>query len=425
MKKLHMIRKGCFIVLSMAMIAALIGCSGISDPVISAEDAPMQSREVSTQEWVWGQWMFHVNESHDSIEVVPVRAGDWHLNVTKFLETQPCQNCLNIGVVTPQGDGTVKVKVSLTHPFPGVPRYTGFDVRGIAIFPATRHWESIGLEVLSGQWYYPYDFTHAPCYFSYQGDGGAKLLNADGYSYYFWPGFDIGTGYEAPIFNYQQGKYASPDTPDSTINPYMSFNDGSPRRMFKTSDQISRDYHIHLPEGAFSFGYIVLASWVQPTTVPVTNPELDFPVEANSESAVNIQFEQYLPLDPDDPYLVNGGTWAKVDFNMSPHMSIALVYIVAPGIQYWLTDPYEGDHSIAHRSYWDPEEISPGVFEFNFTCGIDESEPQHPYVNGTYLALIVLVNRWKDPDPDGASPATFIKGPSFQFVEVELAASGG
>lgn len=419
-----MIKRGYVIVLSMALIAALAGCSGMSVPMIPPEDVPVKSREISAQEWVWGRWMFYVNESHDSIEAIPVREGEWHLNVTKFLETQPCQNCLNIGVVTPQGDGSVKVKVSLTHPFPGVPRYTGFDVRGIVIFPATRYWESGGLQVWTGQWHEIYDFIMCPCYFSYKGDGGAQLLNADGYSFYFWPGLDLGTGYEAPIFNYQQGKCASPDTPDSTINPYLSFNDGSARRMFKTSDLISRDYHIHLPDGEFSFGYTVLASWVQPTTIPVTNPELDFPVEANSESAVNIQFEQYLPLDPDDPYLINGGTWAKVTFNMSPHISNDLTYIIAPDILYWLTEFPEGDRSIAHRSHWDPVEISPGVFEFNYLCGIDESESQHPYINGTYLALVVLINRWKDPDPSGESPATFIEGPSFQLVEVELAASG-
>ena len=420
-----MIKRGCFIVLSMALIAALAGCSGMSVPMIPEEDVPAKSREMSAQEWVWGRWMFHVNESHDSIEAVPVRGGEWHLNVTKFLETQPCQNCLNIGVVTPQGDGSVKVKVSLTHPFPGVPRYTGFDVCGLVIFPATKYWETGHVPALNNNYVLIYDQGCFPFYFSWKGDGGAQLLNADGYSYYFWPGLDLGTGYEAPIFNYQQGKHASPDTPDSTINPYLSFNDGSARRMFKTSDLISRDYHIHLPEGEFSFGYIVAASWVQPDTFPVTNPELDFPVEANSESTVNIQFEQYLPLDPDDPYQKNGGTWAKITFNKSPHITTANTWIIAPDVLYWANPPY-GDVRIAYFAIDDPEEISPGIFEYNYICGISSSGFQHPpYVNGTYPALVRIYNLWSDPNPEpGATPATLIRNSSFQLVEVELAASG-
>ncbi len=242
------------------------GCASISNPVTG--EAVSRARVVTedTQKWEWGKWMLHINERHDGIDVEPVRESSCHLNVLKFVEDSPCSDCLMIGKPIPQGDGTVKVKVILSHPFPDSPRYTGFDVRGTVIFPATRYWTApfafFSAKDLNNPWlFYP------PFNFSWHGDGGGSLLNGDGYSFYFWPGFDLGEGYELPVYHYQPGKHAFGTEPDSTINPYITFNDDSPRRMFKTTDVIQRTYHLRVPEGEFSFGYVVEASWAPSLTV--------------------------------------------------------------------------------------------------------------------------------------------------------------
>ncbi len=69
--------------------------------------------------------------------------------------------------------------------------------------------------------------------------------------------------------------------------------------MFLVTDEITREYHIALPEGPFSYGYAVDASWWPPNNIPVTDPATDFPKFANSEDPWKIDFEQLLPICED------------------------------------------------------------------------------------------------------------------------------
>ncbi|GAI85496.1 unnamed protein product, partial [marine sediment metagenome] len=62
------------------------------------------------------------------------------------------------------------------------------------------------------------------------------------------------------------------------------------------TDEITREYHIALPQGPFTFGYAVDASWWPPDNTPVTTPATDFPPEANAEDPWLIEWEQLLPL---------------------------------------------------------------------------------------------------------------------------------
>jgi len=281
----------------------LLGCSNTNG--ISTPDIGDKSKAVTAQDnhWSWGVWEFSFHEDHTQVEAVPQRAGQYHYCVTKLMEEYPCPNCLVIGQPTVQPDGTVKLKVTLRHPFPSAPKYTGFDVRGMVYFPPTAIYPGCAELLYEKNLFFPdgnegilpdpYS-DQLPIIFSRADQGGGELLNADGYSCYILPGATYSKKW--PIYSYSPPKYSNEPAPFSTINPYKLFASDIERRMFLVTDKITREYHFALPPGPFNFGYAVDASWWPPTKTPVTNPAIDFPREANAEDPWLIEYEQLLPI---------------------------------------------------------------------------------------------------------------------------------
>jgi hypothetical protein len=404
----------------------LVGCSQGADSVTTPQAEPIRESKSIDNDWTWNQWMFSVDESHSVVEAVPMRTADKNLNVTRFVEKTPCTNCLQLGKLLPQGDGTYKLNVSLRHPYPNNPEFTGFDVRGVVIFPATRHWYAEDLDLLNSDLMPWEEDELVPLYFSWPEDGGGALLNVEGYSYYFWPGFDLGDGYQAAIFKYQQGKYASSEYPDSTINPYLQFNDGSARRIFKTSDYIKREYHLRLPPGEFSFGYIVQASWVQPLVYPVTNPAEDFPPSANAEDVFIISFDQTKPMDPFMPVPTEDKVFASTTFTFKvPEQEYAghEPWLYTPEIRYWADSP----------KIWEPValsdndfvEVEPGVHRKEMYCDLWDGWEHDPFIDGTYPAVLAITSTWFPGYPDPQPYDSLLSSPpTFHLVEVELVSTG-
>jgi hypothetical protein len=280
-----------------------IGCSGISHPVAPKTSPTKANLSQTSYHSTWGIWQLHVSADHTRIEVVPYRIVEYHFCVTPFMEQFPCNDCLSIWPPAIQPDGTLKVQVTLKHPLP-IPRFTGFDVRGMVYFPATQEHETASLPLGSRIWKMPYPSggidpgfmsNSMPLNFSRADDGGGEVLNADGYSCYLIPGVTYSKDW--PIFSYQPGKFGIEPTPQYvTVNPYKLFASDDERRMFLASDVITREYHIALPKGPFTFGYAVDASWWPPDKIPVTDPATDFPREANAEDPWKIEYEQLLPI---------------------------------------------------------------------------------------------------------------------------------
>ena len=281
-------------VISLIAILFAFGCSNtVTDPNIRFQDnsTPIISAQ-KTNHWTWGHWTIRISEDHNSAEVIPLRQSSLHLNVTPFVEGPPCPDCLWIGKAWGLPDGTVKLQINLRHPYYWNPEYTGFDVRGIVIFKATDYWENgyffLRTEML--------EELMKPLLINYSDPekGGAALLNQDGYTLYLNPLLE----YEKPILNYSKAGKAVGDSPDCTINAYKLFADDSPRRMFKTTDQFVRTYHIQPPAGggAFEFGYVISACWAKPDVMPVTNPETDFPINANCEDPYEVSCVQLHPI---------------------------------------------------------------------------------------------------------------------------------
>ena len=111
---------------------------------------------------LWGYWQVSVDPASLECEVVPLRQAEGHWNVLQFLEQAPCKDCFKLKGVSPNPDGTLNVDVSIKHPFANK-NFTGFDVRGIAMFNGSHTFPLSGLRMS--------DRT--------LGDG--ELLNADGY----------------------------------------------------------------------------------------------------------------------------------------------------------------------------------------------------------------------------------------------------
>jgi hypothetical protein len=398
----------------------ICGCSHSGQGVLpGTEDAPRPGLVTSqSSRWVWSSSLFKVSADHTSIEKLPIRTSQLHLNVTPFVEAPNCNQCMVISKPQVQPDGTIKVNVMLTHPFPTHPEYTGFDVRGTVIFPATRYWKSPATPVVTKTFYQV--FTEAPLYFSRAEDGGAQLLNQDGYSFYLFPGLNLGPDFGLPIFNYSKGKYAYGPDPDSTINGYKLFTKELQRRMFKVTDTITRTYHIAPPDGEFTFGYVVDASWAQPTTTPVTDPKNDFPFWANCEDGYVLGSEQITPLlsgvypSPGHGYY----DLFRTTFTTYPDVTclgdLPIAYLLCPDIQ---ADPEAKFGQIAYGNLG--VQINPGVYEViaQVHWGTYEAIP------GQYLAIVIGLNRYYIPGVDNY-PIQLLFPMYFDFLYLDVVDGG-
>ena len=413
------------------LVLALCGCSNAHDAIAPSNNGDASIRPANIvlaqpHRWNWGTWLFYIDQTHTRLQILPWRESNLHYNVTSFVEGPPCPTCLATGPVQPQGDGTLKIDVTLKHPFPGMPYYTGFDVRGVVIFPATRHWllDSNDFHLrayIPGEWDDPTPYTDFA--FSRAENGGGQLLNADGYSYYFSPRFPEVK--KPPICNYEKGKFAtgSDDELDSTVNPYLQFHNIDERRIFTCDGVITRTYHIQPPQGAFKFGYVVDASWVPPTKTPVTDPATDFPDMANAEDGYTLGVQQVKPIHQGVGSGANVIQWKLRHRIGYPELGLVFAYVIAPDFwgenDDWLVNAwfrFEKSGIFPYLGEW--EDIDPWttiVWIAQMTPAPTDVPPGH------YLGLCIsgfeTYYIYNNPTP---GEAYFKISPTFDFVDLYL-----
>ena len=193
-----------FLPLSVILVLLLSSCSHstskgaptLPDPL----SASMDSRGASGRT-LWGIWDVTIPADRSSVEVVPMRGLDLHLNAVRFLEVTPCQTCLTVSKPSPLPPDKFQVDVTLTHPFPGLLKYTGFDVRGIFISQADYAFPPTGRSIA---W----------------GDGVPKLVDFDGYTSLYNPTEFPPTN--PPALGYIPGKKATGGDLTSTLNPFIA-----------------------------------------------------------------------------------------------------------------------------------------------------------------------------------------------------------
>ena len=249
--------------------SAVIGCSGsgVKDP-IALSSAAIDWAPSTTNSQLWGIWDVYVSADRESVEIAPLRSADLHLNAVRLLEVAPCKTCVTISGVHVTGPDEFEADVTLTHPYPGLLKYTAFDVRGIFVSQADYTFPTSGRKTALG-------------------DGVPRMLDPDGYTALFNP-----TEYPAttpPALGYIAGKYSNDGDLSTTLNPFMAYRKDAPRCMFEAGNSETKIAKIHAPAGPMHFGYVVDGCWQ--LVEDVVDPVKDFPPDANCLEAYRVSVE--------------------------------------------------------------------------------------------------------------------------------------
>jgi len=267
------------LIISLAVL--LHGCNSGGTPTALTSPSLHPSGQSTTNpgaRHILGFWEIEISADHSSATAVPLRGAEMHFNMVHILETT-CANCLTLNNFIQLPDDTASVGLTIKHPFPGLAKFTGFDVRGILMTVGDYTFPVSGRRIA---W----------------GDQNLRLLNPDGYTTLFNP-TDFPEYQQVPfILRYTKGKFAS-DTADltSTLNPFLAYSEDQPRRIFLAGTSQTQTAILRLPNGPIRFGYAVDASWFPPDG-DVIDPITDFPPEANSLEAYKINVNSDLELGP-------------------------------------------------------------------------------------------------------------------------------
>jgi len=350
------------------VLLLLTACSQpFNDPVsLNFDNTPLlKESDVEPCFITWGVYDMVIARDGSSCSVAPNRTAEaywgYHLNAVKLLEVSPGKNCIRIEKIEVLPEGNLAVDISITHPY-NHPCYTGFDVRGIIMFPSSQYvyddeWRAkVGWEPYF-RWFYRYADS---------GQGDAELINTDGYTGIFarddnanmqWGDYYLEEGF--PIFGYYEGVLATGDDLGN-INGYKNYYSNETRHMFEVNETVTRTFVIHPPsEGNIEAAYAVYAHWVEPSVLPVTDPASDFPPEANSPCPYTFWVEQTGPIDLDAPGEVNAG-------NIQWHMEFWDTVPGAPG-----PETSDGmicdliDHT-AHYSFDEAFDVCPDCYQVHW-----------------------------------------------------------
>ncbi|MFH1676082.1 MAG: hypothetical protein ABIC40_03570, partial [bacterium] len=354
--------------LLLPVIILLMGCSG-SDPAtpsVSDTQPIVRAPVYDSGRTIWGIWEIAVDPVSLTSEIVPARFGEFHANVRQFLEQTPCTNCLKIvPPIIPTSYG-FDVTIQLRHPFPGVSYYTGFDVRGIAMFGGSFEFPNLGLLT-----------TRAS-------NDDYCLLNADGYTRLF----NAPEYTQSGMFGYSKGKLLPPTWPNptNTLNAFKAYySDGQSedvggRRAFFAGDQVNRTYQIKKSDfQALRFWYAVDASWKPPTGTEPYDLS-DFGLDANCPEPYRFDFSVV------SGELTPGGGSVEIGVDIWDHQG----WNQTLGVDYEAPECFDGGMGMAGMpDYVDGDKAHTTIYVMNDLGGLDPD-------TGTELVLEFLN---EDPDP--------------------------
>ncbi|HDS30846.1 MAG TPA: hypothetical protein ENN67_07385 [Firmicutes bacterium] len=363
-----------FFLLSLISLYLATGCAGVSTPTEPSSNSPdINSR---TSHAILGYWQVEIDPVAESMNFIPLRSSEMHLNALKFLEPP-------FGIyVTPYGinfsDTTVECDVALTHPFMGLDQFTGFDVCGIVITRGSLTGFQDGNLIIPGT-------------------GDTRLLNPDGYSRWWNP---VEFPHNNTMFSYIDGLMGNKHSQanyTATLNGYKYFADGlgpnqpisdlSPtsRAVFRPGQKNLRHYVIELGD-EFFFNYAVDASWEHPEGLPPYHIPNSFPENANRAEAWNIvvsEIENTMYYEDGKVggelhLVVNVFDWFDADLNT--------LFIEAKNGQIMSGPVYPSDGGIGFSTYMveitDPNPESSGELDLLITV-MSEEEDFQGFIPGT------------------------------------------
>jgi hypothetical protein len=261
-----------------SLALSALACSATGPLLPSSPDLQPQatvSDPVGSSHSIWGFWEVAIDPGSGSISVTETRTAAFNANIVRFL--QPPYSPTNLLTVkanpgTDMTTGYLDLDISIKHPFPGLKKFRGFDVKGIVMSDAIPPM-MVELQNLDGwtRWWNPSEFT------------------------------TYGT-----ILGYTQGNKATPGyLATAIVNPYKYYADSldkdaaistvdiSQRGSFSTNPGINtRRFILQFPLAPgpiYKFNYAVDACWAKPSDDFGTDYPIEaFPPEANQQEAWRI-----------------------------------------------------------------------------------------------------------------------------------------
>lgn len=274
-------------------LPVMIGCSGGGDTAILPPAEPRPSSEdqysirvrdvAQPQTHLWGFYTVWIDVANREIDFIPARTVMYEANVVKLLNSNPADMKFAIlDIVSQPTYIDVDLNVSLSHPFPGLDQYKGYDVRGVFIGDGNgimNYNSSLKYSVESVDQFMMDDPDDE--------DGGGP----DGYTRWFNP-----TEFGVPgLFGYTEGAFATDHyTGTATVNPYKLYADGLSshesayafvssgsglgNNVFSAGATNTRNFYIRFPTPypKIVFNYAIVATWKgdQHADHPANTPEV-------------------------------------------------------------------------------------------------------------------------------------------------------
>jgi len=296
-----------FATLLMTALIALSCSSGSGSPTAPAADPNLtgsSSHVGQAQTHLWGYYDVYFDVENQTVDAVLNRQCMFTANVTTFVNGSTSNLAFNIYGTPATADYVdVDIDVSITHPFPGMTEYNGYDVKGVFMGPgsSTMKYSTKCKYAKYGTDQSLWDFNpdgDDPAYTDpYAGDGAVG--NPDGYTRWFNAKEFIFPG----IMGYTQGKLATPGYQamlTATVNPYKYYADDLAANddlwtwlnanpdsdgVFSAGTKNTRNYYLRFPNAnGVKYGYAVVASWKGEA------PE-DHPANAPEAAAVKVDVE--------------------------------------------------------------------------------------------------------------------------------------
>lgn len=275
------------LVFSLILMFLVAGCAGSSGPGIPSLDqkAEMSNcKSSNSQTHVWGYYDVYIDIENQIAYAVENRQASFTVNVVNILNGKPGGLSFYIHKTPTTMDYVdIDIDVSISHPFPGLPQYHGYDVRGIFMGNGSANLQ------YNGALSYPVFGTDQ---FMFP-DPEDNIGGPDGYTRWFNK-TEFSTG-GMPLFQYTHGKLATPAySPTATLNPYKYFADGlkaqddlwtwlnansSQNGRFSSGAKNTRNYYLRFMhvggQTVIKYGYAVIANWegVEPQYHPSNAPE--------------------------------------------------------------------------------------------------------------------------------------------------------
>ncbi len=270
-------------VLFVALLAFVaMSCSGGGDNPVAPADLDMAGptgQAVQSQNHLWGYYDCYVDLDSQTVVANLNRSVMFAANVVTFVNGNPAN--LQFQIISTPIEPThidVDINVGITHPFPGMSEYDGYDVRGIFIgdgsgglaYNSDLDCPELGTDqIIVGS----------------EGPGGTDGA-PDGYTRWWNP-----SEFTAPgVLGYTPGAFATPGyTGNATLNGYKYFANGLGMTsdvfeymlantgdfgVFTAGSTNRRNYYLRFPNAkGVTFNYAICANWEDETIHPSNAPE--------------------------------------------------------------------------------------------------------------------------------------------------------